>query len=51
MDDGFKIVDIFIQDDYILYLMIDLMIWIWIGQFDLHRNFFQDNSALGIYDG
>jgi hypothetical protein len=39
MDDRFKIIDSFIQNNYILYLMMDLMIWIWIGQFDLLRNF------------
>jgi hypothetical protein len=48
MDDGFRIVDAFIQDDYIIYLMMDFMIWIWIGQFDLQR-ILTDSSALGSF--
>jgi hypothetical protein len=37
MDNIFRIVNAFIQDDCILYLMMDLMIWI--GHFDLQRIF------------
>jgi hypothetical protein len=37
--DEFWIMDSFIQDDYILYMMMDFIIWIWIGQFDLQRIF------------
>jgi hypothetical protein len=54
MDDGFRIVDVFIQDNYILYLMMDLMIWIWIAQFDLQRTFietFQHFWRIQDFDG